>query len=173
MSDAPQIETARLILRPHRLEDFDSLLVMWSDAEVVRHIGGEPSTPEQVWSRLLRYAGHWALNGYGFWAVLDRAEGRHVGDVGLFEGRRGIDPSFADVPEAGWALHPSVHGRGYAAEAVTALLAWGAETKGFGRTVCMIEDGNHASISLAERLGYVEYKRTEYAGEPTRLFERL
>ena len=52
---------------------------MWSDADVVRHIGGVPSTPADAWSRLLRYAGLWSFLGYGYRAVEDRATGRFVG----------------------------------------------------------------------------------------------
>ena len=166
------IETARLILRPHRRDDYESLLSLWSDPGVVRFIGGEPQSPEQVWNRLLRYAGHWALNGHGFWAVIDRADGRHVGDVGLFEGRRDLDPRFDEAPEAGWAFDPSVHGLGYAVEAMEAALRWGVEVKGFTRAVCMIEEGNHPSIRLAERLGFRAYGEAEYAGARALLFER-
>lgn len=167
------IETARLILRPHGREDYESLLALWSDPAVVRFVGGDPQTPEQVWSRLLRYAGHWSLNGHGFWAVIDRADGRHVGDVGLFEGRRELDPRFDGAPEAGWAFDPSVHGCGYAAEAMEAALRWGAEMKGFTRAVCMIEDGNYPSVRLAERLGFRSYGEAQYAGAKALLFERV
>ena len=170
---APRIDTARLILRPHGLGDFDDLCLLWGDESVVRHIGGIPATPEQAWNRLLRYAGHWALNGYGFWAIEERATGAFVGDVGLFAGRRDIDPSFDAAPEAGWALLPTAHGQGYASEALAAALAWGEDQHGFARTVCMIEPANGASLRVAERIGYVDYSRASYADAEMILMERI
>jgi RimJ/RimL family protein N-acetyltransferase len=64
--DVPVIETQRLILRGHRLEDFDALAAMWADPHVARFIGGKPATQEESWARLLRYAGHWRLLGFGY-----------------------------------------------------------------------------------------------------------
>lgn len=58
--DCPVITTERLTLRPHLLADFEDSLAMWADPAVVRYVGGEPSSPEEAWSRLLRYAGLWA-----------------------------------------------------------------------------------------------------------------
>jgi len=63
------IETARLRLRGHGLEDTERMAALWSDAEVTRYIGGRPQTAEESWSRLLRYAGHWRLLGFGYWVV--------------------------------------------------------------------------------------------------------
>ena len=61
----PVIETARLRMRAHRVEDLDICAAMWADPEVVRYIGARPYLREEVWARLLRYAGHWALLRYG------------------------------------------------------------------------------------------------------------
>ena len=64
--DTPVLMTERLVLRTHRLEDFPDLCAMRSDPEIVKFIGGSPQTPEQVWQRLLRYTGNWALFNYGY-----------------------------------------------------------------------------------------------------------
>ena len=66
-------------------------------------------------------------------------------------------------------LAPWAHGKGFATEAVRAILAWGAAHLG-GRTVCMIDPANLASIRVAEKCGYKEFARTTYKGEPTILF---
>ena len=66
------IETERLILRPHRLEDEENVARLWADPQVVRFIC-QPSTRQESWSRLLRYAGHWGFFGYGYFAVEERA----------------------------------------------------------------------------------------------------
>lgn len=154
----PTLTTERLVLRGHRASDLDACLAMWSDLEVVRHISGRPSTREEVWARILRYVGHWELMGYGMWAV--EAEGRFVGECGLAQFERGVPE--IDAPEAGWVFAPEAHGKGYATEAMRAVLAWTTAP----RTVCMIAPDNAASLRVADKLGYRETALTAYKGEP-------
>ena len=153
---APNIETDRLRLRAHRIADFPDLSAMWADPVVVRHIAGRPSTPEESWSRLLRYAGLWPLLGFGYWAVEERATGRFVGDVGLADFHRDMTPPLGDAPEAGWALAPWSHRKGYATEAMRAVLAW-SDVELAGR-----EDGLHrrsGTRGIDPRRGEVRLRR--------------
>ena len=166
--DIPVIETARLRLRGHGTQDFDALAAMWGDPAVARFIGGKPSTREEVWGRLLRYAGLWALLGFGYWAVEDRADGAFVGDVGFAEFKREIIPSMEGLPEIGWVLSPRIHGRGYATEAVAAALTWGDAHFGSSPTACIIDPENLASIGVARKSGYREIARTDYRGPTIR-----
>lgn len=167
---APVIDTPRLRLRPHRVADAEPMLALWSDPDVVRFIGGRPSTAEEVWSRLLRYAGLWPMLGFGYWAVEERG-GSYVGELGLADFRRVIDPPLGRTPEAGWAFLPSVHGRGYAGEALAAVLAW-ADGHRLTATCCIIAPDNAPSLRLAARAGYAEAARTTYKGEPTIVLRR-
>jgi len=145
---------------------------MWDTAEVTRHIGGRPSTAEESWARLLRYAGHWSLMGFGYWVVREKATGRFVGEVGFADFRRDLRPSFAGAPECGWVLSPPAHGRGFATEAVLAAIAWGQAHLRPQRSVCLIAPGNLTSLSVAAKCGFREYARTTYKGEPAILLER-
>jgi len=169
---APTIETARLRLRAHGLADFDSSAAMWGDADVARFIGGKPSTREETWGRLMRYAGHWTLLGYGYWVVEEKSSGRFAGEVGLADMKREMTPSLDGMPEAGWALETWAHGKGFATEAVKAVLAWGEGRFGVGTTSCIIAPENVASIRVAEKCGYREFARTTYKGAPTIQFRR-
>jgi len=168
----PLLETERLLLRGHRLDDFSASLRMWSDPDVVRFIGGEPSTEQQVWMRMLNYAGHWALLGFGYWVVEEKATQTFLGEVGFANFRRDIAASMRDVPEAGWAFASHVHGRGYASEAVRAAVAWGDAHLATPRTVCLISTENRASIRVAETCGYKSFENTVFTGTPTMFFER-
>lgn len=168
---APVVTTERLVLRAHRPQDFAAACGLWGDPDVVRFIGGKPLAPEDVWSRLLRYAGLWTMLGYGFWLVEERATGAFLGEVGFQDLRRDTVPSFAGTPEAGWALVPAAHGQGYAAEAVSAMHGW-ADARGMDRSVCIIAPENAASVRVAEKLGYRVLADGTYRGSPTRIFER-
>jgi RimJ/RimL family protein N-acetyltransferase len=167
----PVVETERLVLRGHRADDLDDALALWSDPQVIRFIGGRPFSREEVWARLLRYVGHWAIAGYGFWSLRERATGRFVGEVGLADFKRDLAVSFDGAPETGWVLAPWSHGKGYATEAVSAMLAW-AGAAGHARTVCIIDHDNTASLRLAARCGYRELARTPYKGTDVLVFER-
>lgn len=169
---APIIETARLRLRPHRPGDLEDSARMWADPIVTRYIGGRPATPEEVWSRLLRYAGLWSLLGFGYWAVEERSSGRFIGEAGFADFRRQLTPSLDGAPEIGWALIPPAHGQGYATEIVGAAVDWGDAHLEAKRTVCLIDPGNGASLTVARRCGYREYARAEYKGALSILLER-
>jgi RimJ/RimL family protein N-acetyltransferase len=95
-----------------------------------------------------------------------------VGDVGVMEARRDIAPSFEGTPEVGWSLSPSVHGRGYATEAVAAALDWADLELAATRLVCIISPENKPSLRIAEKFGFSELARTTYHGDPTIQFER-
>lgn len=170
---APELETERLRLRAHRAGDFDDSFALWCDPRVVRYISGRTSTPQQAWSRLMHYAGHWALLGFGYWALVEKTSGTFVGEAGLADFHREIDASMRNVPEAGWVLAPRFAGRGYATEAMQAVLAWSDAQLGAARTVCMIDPQNLASIRVAEKCGYREFARTTFDSGPALFFERL
>ncbi len=167
------IETERLVLRPHARADFEDVAAMWADPEVTRFIGGRPSSREASWSRVLRYAGHWSTLGFGFWVMRERSSGRFVGELGFADFKRDVTPSFDGAPELGWVVATAMQRRGYAHEALGAALSWGARRFGDGyRSACLIEEGNAASVRLAERHGFREFARTLYQGSSVRLFER-
>ena len=168
----PVIETQRLRLRGHRLDDFEACAALWGDALVTRFIGGKPSTREESWARLLRNVGHWSLLGFGYWVVEDRVTGQFAGEIGFSDLKRDITPSLEGFPESGWVLLPHAHGRGFATEAVRAILAWG-DTQFAGRqTACIINPDNAASIGVAQKCGYREFARTTYKDAPTVMFRR-
>jgi RimJ/RimL family protein N-acetyltransferase len=169
---APSLETERLILRGHTPADYDESAAMWGDPLVTRYIGGRPSTAEESWTRVLRYAGMWALLGHGYWVVRERGSGRFVGEVGLADFRREITPALDGAPEAGWVLAPWAHGRGFATEALRAALSWGDAHLAAPRTVCLIAPENAASLRVAGKCGYREFARGTYKGEPTIICER-
>jgi RimJ/RimL family protein N-acetyltransferase len=145
---------------------------MWADPAVTRYIGGKPFSEEETWTRLLRYVGHWSLLGFGYWVVEEKATGRFVGEIGFADYKRNLDPSFQDTPEAGWVFVAQSHGKGYATEAVRAVIAWGDAHFGTSRTFCIIHRENLASVRVAEKCGYRELQITTYKGHPAKVFVR-
>jgi RimJ/RimL family protein N-acetyltransferase len=166
-------ETARLRMRRHVAGDFAECLALWSDAAVTKLITGRPLTGEEVWTRMLRYAGHWQWLGFGYWVVEEKASGVLVGEAGFADYKRDIQPSIAGTPELGCVLAAHAHGKGYATEALKAIVAWGDERFQKARTVCIASPANNVSLRVAEKCGYREYGRGIYRGDETVMLERI
>ena len=70
---SPTVETERLIMRDHRLADFDAYVAMWADPIVTRFIGGRPRTREESLDPLPSPCRHVAA--YGLRLLGDRGKG--------------------------------------------------------------------------------------------------
>jgi RimJ/RimL family protein N-acetyltransferase len=171
-SNVPVIETDRLRLRAHRPDDFAACRALWSDPIVNRYTTGKPLASEDVWAKMLRYGGLWAMLGYGYWVIEEKASGDFVGEVGFADFKRDVQPSLDGMPESGWVLMPRIHGKGYATEAVQAAIAWGDEHFGDRKTCCIIHVENAASIRLAEKCGYRQWQASVYKEHDVLLFTR-
>lgn len=169
----PVIDTERLKLRGHAIGDASLVTALWSNPEVTRFIGGTALTAEECWSRLLRYAGHWSLLGFGYWILEEKATGDFVGEVGFADYQRDLKPALGAVPEAGWVLTPAKQGRGYATEAVRAALDWGREHFGPSPVACLIHPDHRASINVAEKCGFKKRQMGAYKGNPALIFDLM
>ena len=173
MPDIPVLETDRLVLRGFCPEDLDAMTAMWAMPEVVRYIGGVPLSREQSWGRLLRHIGMWNVMRFGFWAMIEKTSGQLVGEAGFQEMRREMLPGIEDTLEAGWGLLPDSHGRGYASEALRAMLSWAEANHGGMPVTCIIDPDNAASIRLAGRHGFREFARSTYQGTEILIFRKV
>jgi RimJ/RimL family protein N-acetyltransferase len=85
-------------------------------------------------------------------------ERRMIGHIG-FHGPPGVnarrDP---DAVELGYTVFPEHRRRGYATEAVRALLAH-AQTEGVTRFIASVAPDNEPSLAIVRRLGFVEVGR--------------
>jgi RimJ/RimL family protein N-acetyltransferase len=173
MTYIPTLHSERLILRPHRLEEFDDYVAFWADPELNHYLGGQPSTREMTWSRVLRYAGTWHYLGFGFFAVEERGSGRFVGEAGFLEMCRDMTPIKTEgTLETGWVVAPSLQGKGYATEAVSTAIAWAQKQFPGRRMTCIIDPDNAASLRVAEKVGFQRLGITTYKDEPNVICER-
>ena len=168
----PVIETERLRLRGHGIADFPYCVAMWSDPDVIRFTIGQPSPPQRTWLRILSYRGHWALLGFGYWAVQEKASGRYIGELGFADFKRDLKIYLDGLPELGWALVPWARGKGYATEALQAVVAWGDAQFKSARTVCIIHRDNERSLRVAAKLGYAIILQAANDSEPNFILAR-
>ena len=79
--ESPQLETARLILRPVRLEDFDAYAAFAADAQASHFLGGAQAR-SAAWREFMTLAGAWHLQGFSMFSVFSKASGDWIGRVG-------------------------------------------------------------------------------------------
>lgn len=150
---APVIHTPQLTLRPLLLEDWDAYATAWADPEMVRFIGGEPRDRTTSWGKFLMGAGLWPVLGYGYWTFADRKTNAFLGSGGLARFERGVAALEGRV-EAGWAFVPAAWGKGYATEAMIAVMGWADSNLPATEIRAIIDHGNVASQRVAAKCGF-------------------
>ena len=169
--EIPVIETERLRLRGHTLEDFRHTRALWGNLAVMEYMGGAPRTTEDCWARFLRYAGHWHFLGFGYWVVEEKDTQDFVGEVGFADFKRDLEPPLEGIPELGWTLTPEKHGKGYATEAAKAAMQWARKHFGSSRFTCLIHPDNRASMNVAAKCGFLPVRSGVYKGRPNIVLE--
>ena len=166
--------TGRLELWRPQASDHEGLRALIEPGEVRRFLGGMEPDDHDVFMRLLRNAGSWALYDYGTFIVRERGRPEIVGNCGVFHSWRGFGRGLDDIAEAGWIVGKSAWGKGYALEAMQAALAWFEREHGTGPTLCMIEQGHRASEVVAAKLGYTACDRVDERDErPLIVYRRV
>lgn len=110
---------------------------------------GTDPDPDFVASRIDHHLAHWGEHGFGQLAV--ELDGRTVGWVG--PAHPDFAPELVEEVEVGWALRPTLRGRGLATEAARAAIAAGFEHLPIERLISLIDSRNAASKAVAARLG--------------------
>lgn len=90
-------------------------------------------------------------------ALTLRTAGRPmIGHAG-FHGKPGVNALKAeDAVELGYTVFEEYRGRGYATEAVRALMKWAAEEHRIRRFVASVSPENAPSLAIVRKLGFVE-----------------
>ncbi|MDP9376625.1 MAG: GNAT family N-acetyltransferase [Actinomycetota bacterium] len=141
--------TSRLALRPFVLEDAPAMRAVYEDEAVMRYVGTGRFRDATMTAALLReYAEQQAKRGFAFWAVVEQASGRLIGDAGL-TGLPAPEPAL----ELGYTLRRDCWGRGLATEAARACVRVGFEVLGVPAVVALVEPANVASVRVVEKVG--------------------
>lgn len=151
--------TDRLHLRRSRPEDAEAISAYRSDPDVRRYQGWERTDPDEIRAQIEEMARR-APGQPGGWvqfSVEERESGRLVGDVGLSPADE--EPG---VIKVGYTIAPEFQGRGYASEAVGALVAYAFDTLGADVARAYASAENAPSIKVAEKVGMRLVERFEH-----------
>ncbi|MCA9907457.1 MAG: GNAT family N-acetyltransferase, partial [Anaerolineae bacterium] len=121
--------------------------------------GGVTKARAETVAELQGYIDHGAAYGYGFEALIERATGAFVGDVGL--------DHLDDQVAIGYTLGSAFWGKGYATEAARAVLTYSFDVLKLDTIIAVAEPENAASLRVLERLGM------SYAGTTDRYYSTI
>ncbi len=150
-ADMARIETDRLLLRPFEERDRPAYRAIRGKPGVTRFLPSHTEDPAEAVRRadvtLSAFREAWKQDGYGPWAVVERASGRLAGHLGL---RRLPDGGETELL---FLIDPAAQGRGYATEGGRAALAWGFDRLALLEIAAFVLPENAASVAVLERLG--------------------
>lgn len=134
------IETERLTLRNFRTGDEADLFAYWREPTASCFLSQKPTDINAAKAVVERFS-----RSDDAIAVALRDSGRLIGDLFAMP----EDDTFS----VGWNFNPAYAGRGLASEAARALFAHLFTARQARRLYAYVEDHNHASRRLCERLG--------------------
>jgi len=157
-----ELRTERLLLREWRDSDLEPFAAMNADPAVMEHFP-HLLTREQSDAMVDRIRTHFAVHGYGLWAV--EAGGSFAG----FSGLAWSEVTGVPALEVGWRLATAYWGRGYATEAARAALDVGLRQ--VPEVVSFTALTNAPSERVMQRIGMRRVRSFDHprAGMPERL----
>lgn len=146
----PVLTTDRLRLRHPRASDAAAVFAIFGDTRAMRYWSHEPfETFEEAESYIDAIDRGFADRTLFQWAITEPADDALIGTVTLTSWDRTHRHA-----EVGFTLHPDQWGKGYASEAVRAVLGFGFERMDLHRVEAELDPRNTGSARLLEGLGF-------------------
>lgn len=160
-------ETPRLYLREMTEEDLDFLYRCQQDELSARFVAGPKGGRETELEKLRAYRQLiYGFYGFGLWIVCEKETGRPVGRAGLQ-----LREEY-EVPELGFEIEASCRGRGYAREALEAVLSYAKDELELEELRSVVDVENPVSQKLCESLGFAERERKSMDGREWIFYDR-
>lgn len=147
MRPAEIIQTERLVLRPPRLSDAQSIYEAYAqDAEVTRYVIWRPHQSVQETERFLSdCVASWERGDAFPWVMTLREDGKLIGMIEIR-----INEFKADV---GYVIARPFWGKGLAAEALLPIVEWARMQQSIYRVWALCDAENVASARVLEKVG--------------------
>jgi ribosomal-protein-alanine N-acetyltransferase len=144
------LTTERLGLRRFTPDDFDWLVDLYSDAEVMRHLGGVKNRTQAGEVFQARIMGYYDQHpDLGVWMTVERSTGTPIG-FHLLNHIRG-----EQMIQVGFTLAKAAWGKGYGTEMAFAVLRYGFVELRVPRISGMASLDNHASQRVLTKIGLI------------------
>ena|SRR2546421_10661123 len=153
------METANLVMRPVTRKDTDEYALLFSDENVMRHVGleaGQLYSREESEQIVADAVDAWSTRGWGRWSIFHRETDEFAG----FCGYRSED----EKPELISMLHERFWGTGLAQEANQACLDYGFAHLGFTEVKSFCRPQNTRARGMLNKLDAEFLGMTDFHG---------
>lgn len=144
------LETPRLILRTLENSDYDAMLSINRDEQVMRYFPGIQDV-EKTKLLIEKIQAHFSEHGFSLYAVVLKENDEFIGFTGLLTAT--FEAPFTPAVEIGWRLASSHWGKGYATEAAKAVLDYAFNTLKLNEVVSFTTVNNTPSRRVMEKIG--------------------
>jgi [ribosomal protein S5]-alanine N-acetyltransferase len=146
----PTLQTDRLHLRPFVDTDADAIYALQSNARVLRYWDSPPWTEPDRAQAFIQTCRKMEEEASGARFAIETREGRaFIGWCSMFR----WNPTYRSLG-IGYCFDEPAWDRGYATEAVRAMLQWAYETLDLNRVEAELDTRNLASARVLEKLGF-------------------
>ena len=152
------VETERVLLRKWNDEDASSVADIYLKPEVMKFIPGGVWSPDRTVRAVARMRELEIEHGYGFYPVVVKSLGKIIGHCGL-----GLLEQTPEI-EVAYILDSSYWGKGYASEAVRAIIAHGFSRLNISRIVAVAFPENVRSIGVMRAVGMTPFGLAHHFG---------
>jgi len=151
MGNSIEVNTERLLLRGINFDDAEALFKYRSDAITNQYQGWIPKNIDDAYDFISNKVSKY-IDQYDTWfqfAIIEKDNGELIGDVGVHF----LDENKYQV-EIGCTLAKTHHGKGYASEALKAIINYLFIDLNKWRIICSIDPRNENSLKMVEGLGF-------------------
>ena len=144
-----QFESPRLLMRPMQPDDIDDVLI-WALDPVINQYAPMPSTREFAIERFEKSLTPWQAQDHEklALAIVEKASNQVIGEL-MFK----YASKACGLIEIGYCLNTGAQGKGFAFEAVKALVQHAFEHQNVHKVRARVDVRNDASNKLLEKLG--------------------
>lgn len=154
-------ETERLVLRTIEESDAAEQMRLLNTPTVMARLGGVKELHE-IEAKHAKGRAMYAREGFSFLFMIEKASGEMVGHCGMKRVDNPLAPNVGDH-EVGWLVREDRWRRGYAEEAMRAVLEWAFTRIGAPHVVALTSLANAGSWKLMEKLGMVRREDLDFS----------
>ncbi len=139
------LSTERFLLKKMCDEDYDFLVQMYADPDVMKYISTGVRDAKKTQESLNKFMKHWTDRGFGMWIVRLKEDNEKIGYMGFrcLEGKDGV--------EFGGLLIKKAWGKGAATEIGRVCLAHGFQKYKFKLIYSVVDPNNQTSLHWIEK----------------------
>ncbi len=143
------LQTERLLLKPYQEKDKESLIDLFTDEKVMKHVGDgvlPKMEAELIWEKL--HNQFYKTTPKTIWAVFSKEDNRYIGHASI----RPMNTK-SNNKEIGFILKRKEWGKGFATEITKRLIQFSFEELNQKKIFATVDNDNYASINVLEKSG--------------------